>query len=235
MQNLSPPELIQTIFSPLIGAVASVGADELCQKNNLSFVEVLQPFSKITSEAVFRDAQGVGISLKGIRLNISDVDWRPPQTMLARKMLNDAVSGIQCENTKIIHLADGKGSLEIPLAEPWYEQWRETFLAVQFPADHEFTRHFLACLIVVSSSEPSPVDSAHQMVSRMHLQQAVTPPKLPKWFCADPLNCFVMLHDSCSGDVSKLVLTFQFHGNLCCLTNPTITYLSAVLNGRSRN
>lgn len=155
---------------------------------------------------MFRDAQGSSVSLKGIRLNISDLEWRPPQTVLARKMLNDAVSSINCENTKTMHLEGGKYGLEIPLTEPWYEQWRETFLAVQFPADHEFTRHFLGCLIVVSSSEPSPVESAQQLTNKVHMMQTVTPPKLPKWFSSDPLNCYVMLHDSCAGDVSKWVL-----------------------------
>lgn len=202
LQNFSTSDLIQNIFCPLIGAVSSDGAEDICQKNNLSFVELIQPFSKITNDPVFRDSQsGNSVSLKGIRLNISDVEWRPPQTMLARKMLNDAVSAINCENTKTVHLEGGKYSLEIPLTEPWYEQWRETFLAVQFPADHEFTRHFLSCLIVVSSAEA--IEVSQQLTNKVHMLQNVTPPKLPKWFSQDPLNCYVMLHDSCTGDVSK--------------------------------
>lgn len=203
LQNFNTRDLLQNIFCPLVGAVSSAGADDICQKNNLTFVELLQPFSKITNDPVFRDAQGASVSLKGVRLNISDVEWRPPQTVLARKMLNDAVSSINCENTRTVHLEGGKYNLEIPLTEPWYEQWRETFLAVQFPADHEFTRHFLGCLVVVSSSEASPIESAQQLTNKVHMMQTVTPPKLPKWFSTDPLNCYVMLHDSCTGDVSK--------------------------------
>lgn len=202
LQNFNARELIQNIFCPLVGAISSNAADEVCQKNNLSFVELLQPFSKISNDSMFRDSLGAAVSLKGIRLNICDVDWRPPQTILARKMLNDAVSTVQCENTKTIQLED-KLSVEIPLNEPWYELWRETFLAVQFPSDHEFTRHLLSCLIVVSSSEPNPVESAHQLTNKVQMMQSVTPPKLPKWFSTDPLNCYVMLHDFCTGDVSK--------------------------------
>lgn len=42
-------DLLQNIFCPLVGAVSSPEADDICQKNNLSFVELLQPFSKINS------------------------------------------------------------------------------------------------------------------------------------------------------------------------------------------
>lgn len=88
--------------------------------------------------------------------------------------------------------------------EQWFEQWRETFLTVQFPADHEFTRHFLSCLIVLSSSDPHPLDSAQQLTKQVQLMQSLAPPKLPKWFSTtDVLNCYVMLHDGCHGDISK--------------------------------
>ena len=93
--------------------------------------------------------------------------------------------------------------IDIPMAEPWFEQWRETFLTVQFPADHEFTRHFLSCLVVLSSSDPNPLDTATQMTKKIQMMQNVTPPKLPKWFSTDVLNCYVMLHDKAFGDISK--------------------------------
>lgn len=49
-QSLSSKELVQNIFSPLIGVLSSSHADEVCQKNNLSFVELVQPFSRLTSD-----------------------------------------------------------------------------------------------------------------------------------------------------------------------------------------
>lgn len=49
-QPLTPKEIIQHVFSPLIGVLCSPQADELCHKNNLSFVELLQPFSKLTTD-----------------------------------------------------------------------------------------------------------------------------------------------------------------------------------------
>lgn len=95
--------------------------------------------------------------------------------------------------------------LDIPSAQSWYEQWRETFLSVQFPADHEFTRHFLSCLIVLSSSDPNPLESANNLTRKVQMMQNVTPQKLPKWlsFGTDILNSYVMLHDGCQGDITK--------------------------------
>lgn len=49
--NLSPKDLIQSLFSsPIIGATCSQAAEEICQKNNLNFVSLVQPFSKISTE-----------------------------------------------------------------------------------------------------------------------------------------------------------------------------------------
>lgn len=93
--------------------------------------------------------------------------------------------------------------LDIPVAEPWFDQWRETFLSVQAPSDHEFTRHFLSCLIVLSSSEPNPLDTANALTRKVQAMQNVTPPKLPKWFTTDTLNCYVLLHDRSNSDLTK--------------------------------
>ena len=176
--------------------------------------------------AHFRDnAAGVSVSIRGLRLNICDVDWRPPQTLLARKMLNESVSiNSNCESTKQITLLN-QPPIQIPSSCPWFEEWREIFFMVQFPSDHEFTRHLIACLIVVSSSDLDPVEQAQQLTKKVKMMQNITPPKLPKWISAssdDALNCYVMLHDGSSGDISKAQQGFEnlkatFGDNRCFL------------------
>lgn len=95
-------------------------------------------------------------------------------------------------------------TLDIPTSEPWFENWRETFLTVQFPADHEFTRHLLSCLIVLSSGDPNIVETAHKLSQHVHQMQSVTPQKLPKWFQSyDVLNSYVVLHEGSQGDLSR--------------------------------
>lgn len=44
------PEFIQNTFSPQIAVLCSADAEHLCQKNNLSFVELVQPFCRLNTE-----------------------------------------------------------------------------------------------------------------------------------------------------------------------------------------
>lgn len=48
--NYNARDIIRNIFSPLIGVLASPQADEICHRNNLSFVELLQPFAKLPND-----------------------------------------------------------------------------------------------------------------------------------------------------------------------------------------
>lgn len=166
------------------------------------------------------------MSVRGLRLNICDVDYRPPQTLLARKMLNESVSNnTECEKMKEVKLPNQTTSLQIPSTNLWFEEWREVFFSVQFPSDHEFTRHLLGCLIVISSSDVNPVEQANQLTKKVKMMQNITPPKLPKWISAtsdDALNCYVMLHDGSVGDISKAQQAFEnlkatFGDNRCFL------------------
>lgn len=184
----------------------------------------------IIISAHFRDSTtGNSVSIKGLCLNICDIDWRPPQTLLARKMLNESVSKYSnCETTKTFILPNptlSQKSIEIPLSCPWFEEWREIFFMLQFPSDHEFIRHLVACLIVVSSGEQNPVEQAHRLTEKVRMKQNITPQKLPKWIAAsseEALNCYVMLHDGSSGDLSKAQQVFDnlkatFGDNRCFL------------------
>lgn len=177
--------------------------------------------------AHFRDnTAGVSVSIKGLRLNICDIEWRPPQTLLARKMLNESVSNNENfnEKTKEITFVN-QPPIKIPSSCTWFEEWRDIFLMVQFPSDHEFTRHLIACLIIISSADINPVEQAHHLTKKVRMMQNITPPKLPKWISTSPddsLNCYVMLHDGSSGDISKAQQGFEnlkatFGDNRCFL------------------
>lgn len=50
--KLTPREFIGNAFSPQIGAVCSPAAEAVCQKNNLSFIELLQPFCNLNAEGI---------------------------------------------------------------------------------------------------------------------------------------------------------------------------------------
>lgn len=45
--KLTPQEFIKEAFTPQVAALCSPLAEQTCGKNNLSFVELLQPFCKL--------------------------------------------------------------------------------------------------------------------------------------------------------------------------------------------
>lgn len=54
--------------------------------------------------AYFRDATAQSTSVKGIRLNICDINWRPPQAIQAKKMLSDTLNATQSDKVKTIQI-----------------------------------------------------------------------------------------------------------------------------------
>lgn len=143
-----------------------------------------------------------------------DINWAPPHANIGRKLLTEAVATAQCEAVRNVPLDDGTTVLHVPQRQLWFEQWRETFLSVQTHGEHEFTRHLLSCLIVLSSTDPTPLDTAQQLTRQVMATQTQTPPpKLPKWFggvasaAAECLNCYVLLHDaSLDADITRYVV-----------------------------
>lgn len=123
-------------------------------------------------------------------------------------MLNEVVAA-NCEKTKIVSLVNGL-ELELPAVENWFENWRENFFRVQLPSEHEFTRNFLSCIIVLSSSDIALLDTANELTQKVQTMQNMTPPKSPKWFQPnDVLNTYLLLHDGSTGDISKAQQSFD--------------------------
>ena len=138
-----------------------------------------------------RDPQGTIVTVRNLQISLKDVNYCPPEPNIARKMLNESVSSASNEQKTTVHI--GNVDLEVPMSVPWFEAWRDTFLNVQFPSDHEFTKHFLACMIVVSSVDDKPLDKIQQIGAQ--LNQSVLG-KLPKWFNNNALRYYILVHDS---------------------------------------
>lgn len=51
--TLNPREFVQRSFSPFVAVLSSPLVDEVCLKNNLTFIELLEPFSIINKESTF--------------------------------------------------------------------------------------------------------------------------------------------------------------------------------------
>nr|CAD7454701.1 unnamed protein product [Timema tahoe] len=165
-----------------------------------------------------RDPSGGSIPVRNLRITMQDVNSRPPQPTLARKFLNESVS-LSC-NERNTTLQIGNQSIDIPISIPWFEAWRETFLQVQFPSDHEFTKHYIACVLVAASTEGNPAELLQHMSQQLQQLQNLTPAKLPKWFSPGVMRYYVLVHDTIDGDSAKAEAAFSaiknMYGEIAC-------------------
>ncbi|XP_051928708.1 trafficking protein particle complex subunit 8 isoform X1 [Hippocampus zosterae] len=86
---------------------------------------------------------------------------------------------------------------------PWFEAYRENFLQSMPSSDHEFLNHYLACLLVVSSSEAVPVEEFVKLSQEQHRIQHSGDYSTPKWFIPNTLKYYVLLHDVSQGDEQR--------------------------------
>ncbi|XP_023365982.1 trafficking protein particle complex subunit 8 isoform X3 [Otolemur garnettii] len=86
---------------------------------------------------------------------------------------------------------------------PWFESYRETFLQSMPASDHEFLNHYLACMLVASSSEAEPVEQFSKLSHEQHRIQHNSDYSYPKWFIPNTLKYYVLLHDVSAGDEQR--------------------------------
>lgn len=154
-----------------------------------------------------RDSTGNAVTIKNLRMNFLNVNDVPPQPIVARQFLNSSV--ITSSDLRISTITINECSLQIPSSIPWFEVWRETFLRVQHPSDHEFTKHFLACMFVVSSSEPNPLDALNQMLEEITQSEQLS--NSHKWFNTNVLRYIVVLHDTMEGKTDTYVFLHNIY------------------------
>ncbi|CAG0907017.1 unnamed protein product, partial [Cyprideis torosa] len=227
MEKVSLPESHRAFLlrrlSPCVLVMASADADAVCLKNNLTFAELLQPFSQMLGfEAMLADPTSTehrsstgGSSLKSTRVTdpwvqFIDQHWRiPPEQHLGSKFLSEVVAE-RCQNVvNSSHNADRISmtilppsstepyTVSIPSTTPWYDGWKDLLFQFIPPADHEFQRHMLAVLFVVSSSHPDAYNQLMQLTTMQNeLQHTLSPSATHlKWFSPSLLKHFVVLHD----------------------------------------
>ena len=142
--------------------------------------------------AHYKDYNGVVVSLKHLKLTLQNVNHHPPQPTVARKYLNSSVSNIT--ESRMTDINIDEYNLSIPAATPWFEAWRDIFLQVQYPSDHEFTKHYLACMLIVSSNDEDPLSVIVSLDQKINELQSSA--FMPKWFNNNNLKYYVLIHEN---------------------------------------
>ncbi|XP_019786000.1 trafficking protein particle complex subunit 8 isoform X7 [Tursiops truncatus] len=200
----SVQELIPDSFVPCVAALCSDEAERLTRLNHLSFAELLKPFSRLTSEVHMRDPNNQLHVIKNLKIAVSNIITQPPQPGAIRKLLNDVVSGSQPAEGLVANvITAGDYDLNISATTPWFESYRETFLQSMPASDHEFLNHYLACMLVTSSSEAEPMEQFSKLSQEQHRIQHNNDYSYPKWFIPNTLKYYVLLHDVSAGDEQR--------------------------------
>uniref|UniRef100_A0A8C7SYK2 Trafficking protein particle complex 8 n=1 Tax=Oncorhynchus mykiss TaxID=8022 RepID=A0A8C7SYK2_ONCMY len=206
----SVQELIQDSFVPKVAVLCSEDAQKITRKNNLNFSELLRPFCRLTSEGHMRDSNNQVQVVKNLRISVNNVVTRPSvptsgvHSPAQRRLLSEVVSASQPAEGGVANvITAGDYDLNISATTPWFEAYRESFLQSMPASDHEFLNHYLACLLVVSSSEAVPVEQFLKLSQEQHMIQHNGEYTNPKWFIPNTLKYYVLLHDMSQGDEQR--------------------------------
>uniref|UniRef100_A0A8C8EUZ2 Trafficking protein particle complex 8 n=1 Tax=Oncorhynchus tshawytscha TaxID=74940 RepID=A0A8C8EUZ2_ONCTS len=206
----SVQEFIQDSFVPMVAVLCSEDAEKITRKNNLNFSELLRPFCRLTSEGHMRDPNNQVQVVKNLRISVNNVVTRPSvptsgvHSPAQRRLLSEVVSASQpAEGGVANFITAGDYDLNISATTPWFEAYRESFLQSMPASDHEFLNHYLACLLVVSSSEAVPVEQFLKLSQEQHKIQHNGEYTNPKWFIPNTLKYYVLLHDMSQGDEQR--------------------------------
>lgn len=211
----SVQEFVQGSFVPMVASLCSEGAERVTRKNNLTFEELLRPFCRLTSEGHFRDPNNQLQVVKNLRISVNsivtNVNVLPAALAPAQcQLLSDTVYSSQPQEGAASNVViTGDYNLNVCATTPWFENYRESFLKAMPATDHEFLNHYLACLLVVSSSEATPTEQFLKLSQEQHRIQHSGDYANPKWFIPNTLKYYVLLHDMSEGDEQRAEMDYE--------------------------
>lgn len=205
----SVQEFVQDSFVPMVAVLCSEEAERVTRKNNLNFAELLRPFCRLTSEGHIRDPNNQVQVVKNLRICVNNLVTSPNAASAAlsptqQRLLNEVVLACQPQEGAVTNaVTAGDYDLNFSATTPWFETYRENFLQSMPASDHEFLNHYLACLLVVSSTETVPVEQFLKLSQEQHRIQHSGEYTNPKWFIPNTLKYYVLLHDMSEGDEQR--------------------------------
>ena len=70
-------EWIQDYYSPLLTVLAHDDVETIANKNNLTFTELLQPFSKMLTDVTIKDVDGANHNVPALNILLQDFKRDP--------------------------------------------------------------------------------------------------------------------------------------------------------------
>jgi len=223
LNSKSSSNFIKTVYGPKVAVLCSQDAELLSKRNNLTFVQLLRPFCDIKKEIHIRDLNGQLSQITDLQISLHDLkDVVPNSSQINQMVLNSVQSAMNtCGKLETWNIKHGNYDLNINVSCPWYEAYRESVIALAPQKDNEFINSFVACLLVVSSSHPNPLEEFSRLSGQQNQIQHSTPESNWKWMIPNTLKYFVLLHDNSQADLSRAQAVMKelqlMHSNACYL------------------
>ncbi|CAL8073746.1 unnamed protein product [Calicophoron daubneyi] len=199
--SVSGERFVKFVFSPCVALLSGPDVESLLEAENLSFEELLKPFSHLSKDVTLKDNNNLLHNISGLRINFRDAFRRPGSSHDVRALLKWVVSA--CAGTySMTNAVVSSGSLKVavPAATPWFEAWRCTFIQCLWPNVHEFLGCYLGCVFVVSTNHKDPVNGLVELTGRQVEMQQRSDWSYPSWFDSNTTKFYVLLHDASKTD-----------------------------------
>nr|CAB3267230.1 trafficking protein particle complex subunit 8-like [Phallusia mammillata] len=201
----SSDNFIKGLFSPHVAVLCSQDAEIISQRNNLSFTELIQPFCAINSEIQVHDPSNQAYIIKDLHITMCDLRCNVPDQNAIKQLLSSVVaeksSGF--DNSQPITIKSDKYNVSVNMSCPWFDAYRETVTSLAQPKLHEFVKHCIACLLVVSSSHPEPLEEFAKLSQQQNYIQHQSNQTHLRWMTPNTLKYYVLLHDNSYADTAK--------------------------------
>ncbi|KAJ4458541.1 putative trafficking protein particle complex subunit 8 [Paratrimastix pyriformis] len=163
-------ELIINEFLPTIMLISTKAAEDVCEKNNLSVLELLQPFTSLPYRVELHTVDEVTYRLEDYHFRL--VPFRnilPSPEQIAETTLSQLVHSTQADPgleragylrnpAQVQRYLNGLHiDWDYPLPTPWFDKYFAQLLQGLRGSEHETISHPVAYLLVASTAEPNLV------------------------------------------------------------------------------
>ncbi|PKI35308.1 hypothetical protein CRG98_044322 [Punica granatum] len=197
-------------ISPVVMVLTTPLVDEACQKNGLSFIEMLSPFCVFNNiDVPVRTASDQPYRLQKFKLRLFYAsDIRQPDLQVTKERLKEVITKAGEEESLNLHLDapqpdDLLSRSESEVLPSWFKFFNKELIRTLSFSDHEAFDHPVVCLLVVSSKDDQPVN---RFVDLFNTDQL---PSLLNDGAMDPKihKLYLLLHDNQDAPPEKLLIS----------------------------
>jgi len=198
-------EWVRTAFTPVVMVMSHPDVEATCQKNGLSFVDLLRPFCQINDINIpvrTVGEQSYRVTELTVRVYAAE-DIHQPSFEVAEEHLRTVMGRFDDAHQPKGPLSAPKGGAGADMdfeallkqaqrsPNPWFQEHRAELCRMLMFQDHDMIDHPVACMVALPSTTPDPVSAF------LERAKGPLPPLMGAGFMSDAMvKHFVLVHDA---------------------------------------